>query len=115
MLGFQNGAPNIKLLNFTLIKTILLTLKNMIFKGNLFTKPETAIRFLASKRVHEWSWILIPSLSLLCTQNEAKFNCQFTDCLEKCEFLQMTSNIGKLYTVGKHFHHKFEFKILISK
>ena len=23
--------------------------------------------------------------------------------LEKCEFLQMTPNIGKLYIIGKHF------------
>ena len=31
------------------------------------------------------------------------FNCQFTDCLEKHDFLQMTSNIDILYIVGKHF------------
>ena len=27
----------------------------------------------------------------------------FTICLKKCNFLQITSNIGKLYLIGKHF------------
>ena len=39
----------------------------------------------------------------------------FIDCLEKCDFLQMTSNIGILYTVGKYFFHEYEFEIIMSK
>ena len=31
------------------------------------------------------------------------FNCQFIDCLKKCEFLQTTSNIDILYTFRKEF------------
>ena len=31
------------------------------------------------------------------------FNCQFTDCLEKRDFLQTILNIAILYTVGKNF------------
>ena len=30
----------------------------------------------------------------------------FIDCLEKYNFLQTTLNIGKLYTIGKHFQSR---------
>ena len=32
-----------------------------------------------------------------------KTKLQFTDCIEKRDFLQMTPNIDILYTVGNHF------------
>ena len=43
------------------------------------------------------------------------FNYQFTDYIEKCDFFQTTSNIDILYTIGKNFHHEYEFKIVTSK
>ena len=73
ILGFQNKALNIKLLKFTQIKTIRLTSKNTIFNGTSFAKSETITRFVASKRVWEWSRILILSLGWPFTINEAKF------------------------------------------
>ena len=36
-------------------------------------------------------------------KRDKTFNFQFTNYLEKCEFLQTTSNIDILYTVGKYF------------
>ena len=96
------------------IETIVLTSKNVIFRGRLFADFETIIGFLAFQ-------ILIPSLSWPCTQNEANFNYQFTVCLEKCDFLQMTSNISKLYTRGRRsiivspwFHHAHTHTAIVS-
>ena len=74
MLGFKNRAPDIKLLKFTQIETIKLTSRNMISNGSSFQNSETAIGFVASKRIREWSRILISILGCLCTQNEAKLN-----------------------------------------
>ena len=53
--------------NFTQIETIGFTLKNAIFNGNSFAKFETSIRFVVSKRVWEWSQILIPNPDWPCT------------------------------------------------
>ena len=63
--------------NLTQIETIVLTSKNMIFNGSLFSNSETVIRFVASKQVQEWSWISILSPNWHCKQNEANFNWQF--------------------------------------
>ena len=51
MSGFQNKAPDIKLLNFMQIKTIVLISKNVIFNRSSFVNFETLVGFVASKRV----------------------------------------------------------------
>ena len=89
---------------FMQIETIVFTSKNTIFNRSWFANSEIVIRFVVLKRVREWSLILILSPSWLCTQNETNFNYQFHKMPRKMWFfLQMTSNIGKLYTVGKYF------------
>ena len=80
-----------------------LTSRNVIFNRSSFRDFETTIGFLASKRVQKWSQILISSPGWPCTQNETRLNWQFTNCLEKCDFLQTNPNIGILYTHGNHF------------
>ena len=40
---------------------------------------------------------------VLYTKRDKGFNCQFVDCLKKHDFLQKTSNIDILYTIGKYF------------
>ena len=82
---------------------IELTLRNMISNRSSFAKSEIVIGFLMSKRVRGWSQFLILSISWPCTQNEIRWNWQFTDCLEKLDFFQKNPNIGILYTVGNHF------------
>ena len=63
--------------NFTQVETIVLISKNVIFNGNSFAIFETAIKFLASKRIREWSQILISSPGWPCMQNNVTFNYQF--------------------------------------
>ena len=46
-----------------------------------------------------WFWALIG----LAHKMRQRLNWQFTDCLEKHDFLQTTPIIGILYTVGNHF------------
>ena len=58
---------------FMQIETSGFTSKNVIFNGSLFTKLETAIRFVTLKWVWDWSQFLIKnSISLL--QNKAPFD-----------------------------------------
>ena len=102
MLGFQNRVMNIKLLTQT--ETIMFTSKNAIFTESSFANSETTIGFMTLKQVWEWSQILILSPGWPCTQNEINFNCQFHSLSQKnVIFLQITSNISKLYTVEMYF------------
>ena len=81
------------------IGRIGLILKNAIFNGNSFAKSKTLIGFMASKKVREWSQILILSLGWSDTQNETNLNGHFlTVSLEKLDFSQTAPNISKLYT-----------------
>ena len=60
--------------NFTQIDIIKFILRNVIFNGSSFAKSKTAIGFVASTRVWEWSQFLISSPSWSCIQNKAKIN-----------------------------------------
>ena len=61
MLGFQNRAPNVKLLKAHANQDNRAYIKNVIFNESLFAKFETTIRFVVSKQVQERSQFLIPS------------------------------------------------------
>ena len=104
MLDFQNRAMDTKLLKFTQIKTKELTVKNMISNINSFQDSEIVIGFMVSK----WVWggdldfDFECRLALHAKRDTIKLTF-FTVFLEKRDFLQMTSNIGKLYTVENHF------------
>ena len=63
MLGFQNKAPYIMLMKFYANQDNNVTSENVIFNGSSFSNSETTIGFLASKRIQEWSRILISSPS----------------------------------------------------
>ena len=81
----------------------MLTSKNLIFNGSLFANSETVIGFMATKWVWEWFWILIPSPVSSAHKMRQTLTVNFIVYLEKCNFLQTTSNIGKLYIVEKYF------------
>ena len=81
----------------------MLNSKNTIFNKSSFVNSKIAIGFVTSKQVRKWYWILILSLSWTWTLNEANLNVNFTKYLKKCERLQVTSNIAKLYTTKKNF------------
>ena len=50
------------------------------------------------------------------TQDETNVNNQFNNLSKKYDFVQMTSHIGKLYTIMENiFHHEYEFEIITSK
>ena len=90
--------------NFTQNETIRLILKNTIFNRSSFAEYKAVIGFVASKWVWEWSQILILSPGWPSIQNKAKFlTVNFTNYLEKRDFLQTILNIGILYTVGNNF------------
>ena len=85
------------------IETIVLTSKKVIFNGISFDNSETAIEFGLSKKVWEWSHILIQSPNWPTARKKRQtLTVNFTICLEKY-FFQTTLNIGKLYNVGKYF------------
>ena len=55
MFGFQNRAPDIKLLKFYANQDNSAYFENAIFNRNSFSNFEAAIGFLASKLVQKWS------------------------------------------------------------
>ena len=72
MLGFQNRALDTKLLQFHVNRDEWAYLEKHDFQRKFVVKSDTTIRFVASKRVREWSQFLISSPRWLYTQNEAK-------------------------------------------
>ena len=103
MLSFQNRAPDIKLPKIH-ANAIMLTLKNVIFNRSSFANSDATIGFVTSKQVRKWSRILISSPCCSYTQKETNFLLSIHNLSrKKCDFLQMTSNIGILHTVGKYF------------
>ena len=103
MLNFQNRALNIRLLRFHINRNNSTYLKNVIFNKSSFSNSKIAIEFVALKRVHNRSQILIQVSVGLTHKMRQTLTVDFTYYLKKYDFLQMTSNIDKLYTVGNNF------------
>ena len=73
MLGFQNRAPDTKLLKFHINQDNRAYLEKHDFQWKLIYQFWDRHLICTSKQVQEWSWILIPIPSWPCTQNETKF------------------------------------------
>ena len=82
-----------------------LILKNVISNESSFQDSKTAIGLVASKRVQNWSQILILSPGWPCKQNEVQIKLVFSKLSRKMLFffLQTNLNIGILYIVENHF------------
>ena len=93
----------------------MFTSKNAIFNRNLFANSKISIGFMTLKDLRVVSdsdfQVLVGSTRKI----RQTLTANFTDYLEKHYFLQMISNIGKLYIVGTIFCHKYEFGIITSK
>ena len=74
MFSFQNRAQKQISRNCMQNGLKVLSSKNVFFKRSSFGNFETIIGFMASKKVFEWSQILILSPSWPYTQNETSFN-----------------------------------------
>ena len=86
MLGFKNRALDIKLLKFYTNRDNRAYL-NLIFNRSSFAKYETTIGFVMSIQVREWSQILIRVLVGPASKTKQSQTVNFTNCLEKCDFL----------------------------
>ena len=101
MINFKNRSSYY---DVTQIDTIVLTSKNTIFQLKLVCKIwcchwicwiETSPKMVSN--------LDSKSLLFLHAKWGKVLTINFIDYLEKYDFLQTTSNIGKLYTIGKHF------------
>ena len=85
----------------------MLISKNVIFNENSFANSKTAIGFMASNESESGlrSWFRVsvgPAHKMRQT-----LTVNFIVCLEKCDFLEVTSNIFKLYTIGSIFRREY--------
>ena len=83
ILSFQNRALSVKLLKFHANIDERTYIEKCDFQWNVFVKFETAIGFVASKRVQRWSQIFILSPNQSYTQNETTLNWQFLQFYRK--------------------------------